>query len=816
MLLRHARRRPPVLALLLLLLPAVTAAVCIDYTDSLHWVARMELDLSPDEIAVSGGLVFVASAGGIHILDVGDPAAPQVVGFYDGAGDGIAVDGDVAYTTAGYNGGLVVIDVSDPTAPSTIGDMGDQPDIRSRSLAVLGDHVVLALGADGILVIDVSDPTTPQVAGSVDTPDDAMAVAIHGDHAFVADRDGGLQVVSLVDPTNPEIVNSLAATDQIRDVMIVDGRAYVAAGDLGVMILDVTDPEDLVIESALAGGVEANLLAVGGGRVFAKSGFHLFGIDAADPTAPAAVGQVWLESYSISDMAVAGDHLILTYGFDGIEIYDVTSPASAQPLGHLELAAFHYAEEVAATPTRAYMVGSDIDGDHLSIVDLAVPSAPAVMGVHDLPSSPQDVIVSGPLAFVGTGSGLSIVDVSDPAMPASLIHVPTPDRIMGLALADTHVYAAAEDEGLKLIHVADPGAASIAGSVAIPDQAQDVAVEGQYAYVAADVEGLQVVDVSDPSAPMIVGNAATSDNAKGITLMDGYAVLAIDPDGLDVVDISEPTAPVLVGSIITPERGIDVTIVGTTAYVATHLGGLHVVDLSDPLAPAMLGHVDSPGIAQGVAVAGDLVVLADERDGLLILPTQCDTEVPVLLSGFAARQDGVEVRLGWSYGLDGEPGDFLLEAHDDGARRTLPVTAAGGRSYAAIDRAAPVDRGGRVLYTLSVREPGGAWLRLAETSVRLTPVRTRLALAMPAPNPFNPTTRIDFELPRATRVVLTVHDAAGRRVRTLHDGVLPAGPHTATWDGRDDAGRAQASGTYLVRLRGEEGTETGRKVMLVR
>lgn len=69
------------------------------------------------------------------------------------------------------------------------------------------------------------------------------------------------------------------------------------------------------------------------------------------------------------------------------------------------------------------------------------------------------------------------------------------------------------------------------------------------------------------------------------------------------------------------------------------------------------------------------------------------------------------------------------------------------------------------------------------------------------PNPFNPSTTLAFDLPRAMPVRLTVHDAAGRLVRVLRDGREgAAGRNEVTWDGRDDAGRAQPSGVYLARV----------------
>jgi hypothetical protein len=68
------------------------------------------------------------------------------------------------------------------------------------------------------------------------------------------------------------------------------------------------------------------------------------------------------------------------------------------------------------------------------------------------------------------------------------------------------------------------------------------------------------------------------------------------------------------------------------------------------------------------------------------------------------------------------------------------------------------------------------------------------------PNPFNPSTTIAFELPQEARVSLRIVDVAGRLVRELVQGDLPAGTHRVTWNGTDQQGRPQASGVYLCQL----------------
>ena len=69
------------------------------------------------------------------------------------------------------------------------------------------------------------------------------------------------------------------------------------------------------------------------------------------------------------------------------------------------------------------------------------------------------------------------------------------------------------------------------------------------------------------------------------------------------------------------------------------------------------------------------------------------------------------------------------------------------------------------------------------------------------PNPFNATTTIEFQLADPATVELYVYDAIGQKVRTLVARHLTAGHYRTQWNGRDDAGRAVASGTYFYRLR---------------
>jgi hypothetical protein len=91
----------------------------------------------------------------------------------------------------------------------------------------------------------------------------------------------------------------------------------------------------------------------------------------------------------------------------------------------------------------------------------------------------------------------------------------------------------------------------------------------------------------------------------------------------------------------------------------------------------------------------------------------------------------------------------------------------------------------------------------------------RYSLSQNHPNPFNPTTTIDYSIARAGHVSLKVYNVAGQLVRTLVDEVQsPESVEPVIWDGRNNAGHAVSSGVYFYRLTTKGFTKTRKMVVL--
>jgi hypothetical protein len=89
-----------------------------------------------------------------------------------------------------------------------------------------------------------------------------------------------------------------------------------------------------------------------------------------------------------------------------------------------------------------------------------------------------------------------------------------------------------------------------------------------------------------------------------------------------------------------------------------------------------------------------------------------------------------------------------------------------------------------------------------------------MALYGNAPNPFRGATDIEFATPGRARVSLAVFDVAGRKVRTLADGVVEPGNHSVRWDGRSDSGSLAPSGVYYVQMAAPGFEKTASMILL--
>ncbi|HPG40286.1 MAG TPA: T9SS type A sorting domain-containing protein [bacterium] len=207
--------------------------------------------------------------------------------------------------------------------------------------------------------------------------------------------------------------------------------------------------------------------------------------------------------------------------------------------------------------------------------------------------------------------------------------------------------------------------------------------------------------------------------------------------------------------------------------------------------------------------------------------TNQDIALPVELAAFSAVSTSEGVLLKWSTESEIKNLGFVLEKKIQGVTDFTTIasykthnaltgqgTSTSNTDYSFTD--AQVAAGDSCTYRLSNVDLDGTRSFLSTFKMIVTqnviPQTTKLLPAYP--NPFNPETRITYQLHRNTRVTITVYDLLGRQVKTLVDDQHTAGLYHIIWNGTDAKGAKAASGAYLIRMQTQEETQTHKVLLL--
>lgn len=170
--------------------------------------------------------------------------------------------------------------------------------------------------------------------------------------------------------------------------------------------------------------------------------------------------------------------------------------------------------------------------------------------------------------------------------------------------------------------------------------------------------------------------------------------------------------------------------------------------------------------------------------------------------GHAGRASGYEIRLSISpITLANFAGCLLVPG--------VPLPNLAGVRESLVVADLPDDR--TLYFAIRAKDEANNWSGLSNNAVLHAPVLSTpgvpgvLRFGAPAPNPASVDVRFAIELPGEAHVRVALHDAAGRRVRTLVDDRFPAGRRDIVWDLRDQSGAPVRAGVYfLLAVAGDE------------
>jgi hypothetical protein len=317
---------------------------------------------------------------------------------------------------------------------------------------IIGDYLYYApYGPPRTFVYDITNPTNPVYLAETSVPGQAqrnvahlfgyLPMAISERYAYLASD--SLHIVDTSNPTNFLTVagwhSELPRTNDVGiatalDVSVSGNRLYLADGCDGLFIFDISSPTNLV----QVGHTEEP------GRPTTEWSYR-FGYEGA------AVG-----------VAVFGRYAFVANWFDGLRVYDVSSPARPVSVGHVADPAY----SITISGGLAYVFTAN---GTLNIYTLSEPSRPELLSQIS-GWALVGLALSGNFLYLDSAfQGVWIYDVSDPARPIQVGHT---DDISGpnwgtydtysIAVSHNHLYLGLQDYEVRIYSLARPARPQLA------------------------------------------------------------------------------------------------------------------------------------------------------------------------------------------------------------------------------------------------------------------------------------------------------------------------------------------------------------------
>lgn len=290
--------------------------------------------------------------------------------------------------------------------------------------------------------------------------------------------------------------------------------------------------------------------------------------------------------------------------------------------------------------TTAYV----IQGDGLTVLDVSVPAAPALIGQMALIHDARRLAVADSTLYVINLYRLQIIDVRNPARPIEIArYTPHQAQLDAIQVSGGFVYL----NSVEIVDVHTPAHPQYVATYAHA-LATDFLVAGDVAYVEEGTNVLTIVDLSDPAALTTVGtftltspvptyfsNLAVQGQRLYISAYTDEA-WGIRHPRLITLDISQPTAPVLLGNV--QIASYETIFFGNVGY-SVDLNGLNILDISDPAHPVTRGKYPgriayNRGHYDVVQVIGGRMYFVDNSDTLKILDA-ANLDTAVVLGSYS-------------------------------------------------------------------------------------------------------------------------------------------------------------------------------------
>jgi len=690
-----------------------------------------------------------------------------------------------------------------------IGDYNSEG--RVVSLDIKDEIVILAKYNGLIEFIDVNNPEQPLLLGSCQVPGVVPGVQgkiiIADTLAYVLTQSDGIQIINISNPVEPQIIGSYDYNN-VADIIISGNYAYIAGYDQ-LFVLDVTDILNPVLLSTCYGSLcDISLqddLIYG---IHNSSPNNLRIIDVSNPINPQLLSNFDLPIYSTAGIAVK--ELVVYISYSQF-LWSINIEDPSEPIILDTLVIGNHSSKIIIDNNMA-IVNKSTSG--FVVIDITNPSDLSLISFYDTSGNAEQIQIYEEIAYIADGySGLQIVDISNPSIQILSNRFYTNHEASGFDFKDNYLYVG-DSSGLEIVSVSEPYNPQLITSVPINSIGISTSVDilDNIAYCCAGypVCSVNFVDISNPINSYLMGNLMIS-GIWGATGCVNNSNAFIGSDYGNVLIFEETT---LISEYISISEVHRLSTNDTSVFLVEGENGIEFVDISNIYNPTYMGNYDTNGSAHNVVIQNNFMYVSDGEEGAQIIdihnlqnPIFISSIKPYYNSNVCAEAIIIDNHLIF---FDHEWNELFIYNIEN------PFTPIFVNSFQWNSTMNEIIIRDNVLfscdsfYGVSIIDFAG-FLSSEENLI----IMPNCSLSN-HPNPFNPTTTIEFSIRNDYSINLSIYNIKGQKIKTLANNEFIKGNHSIIWNGDDEFNKPVSSGVYLYNLKVNGKTETVKKCLLLK
>ena len=660
------------------------------------------------------------------------------------------------------------------------------------------DNNLFLLELDKIKILDVSNPTNPELISETYINSQAQDIVVQNNIAYI----GGSNRIDLFDVSNLDNLlplSTIPVDSYCVSLSVKNEKLYAACGQGGIYFIDVSNPQSPIIEAHYGEYWRSILINVVWPAAYVQNyenGINIFNIEDINNIELVDV----IPSYT--DYFIINENKMYTNAEQNyINVFDLSNPLEPIQLTSLEGAGCPLAVDENVLYTR---------GNGIDFFQIEENFELSHLGMYDSWAIVEGFEVSEGIAFnITRWEGLQILDISDPIEEKCIGSCELPIFTTGMNLYENAVYLNYEyNEMAGIIDISNYENPIYQQFPNQDDQIVSFTLWNEVLF-AKDWFSIFTYDLSNPLEPQLLGTFESVSGSDMLLTMDDM-LIEFDHSEIKLYSINNSTQ-------ISEIRSYDDVGYKTAfeakngfIYYVIYQEGIKIINIEYP---EIIDFYPIENFIGGMKIDDNILYVSADNEIILLDitdPTSIefvtsiqpyeDSEfiAPVITNG----NDLIIADASWNeisvYNISNPNIPTLIESYS-GCRQVREMLLKDNYLLTGNNRS------GFAIISLEGL--------LGTDENEIIPNFFNLKNY---PNPFNPTTTIEFTIQYDSKVELTIYNIKGQKVKTLAHNDFVKGAHSVIWNGDNKMGKALSSGIYYYKLSINEKTEAVKKCLLLK